>query len=600
MEDEYTFRYSLEGGETPYFKSLAEFFKLQIENILSIVRLTEKGKELKPDGFKLAQNEQAIYRLFTEIGPDNSDRPLISNVSLYEPRIEFIKKQLSCLLSVIEPEYDGKVVKLDGFRLKRLIDWLTNSAAPSDIISSLGTRCNCDCVFCCNRGNPPGFPLMRPSRSSEEETQEIKTRLFYFSPQKRSALFPSLGCEYEVTIHPYFWKTIQELRAKSNVPLRITTNGTQLTSSFVASLAYYKPLYIYLSLNSSSPSRRLSLMNDPNPEVAINSVNWLREHNIPFATVIVAWPTNSIKEMLDDLAKTVHYADINLSHLVQVNLPGHSRFFSPYHLFNREEVWSAVVSKVRELRPLTNCTIVIMPSLYEENVYEKRKNLPQIIGVVRNSPAKLAGLKSGDLLLNLNGIPVSSRPQARDLLYLLQQDPKKQICFTVQRNDRVIELEINQDQYSYPYSPGLDKYIGIIFNGSGLRPSYLERLKEIIEFYSAKLVLFLSSILVKPTFEQMLTESPLFGDVSIEVIVPENRFFGGNICMGDLLTVQDFIDCIQDYIKRATRLPDLIIIPSSPFQLSGWNRDLNGHPYWEIERAVQIPVALLPCDTIYE
>ncbi len=69
--------------------------------------------------------------------------------------------------------------------------------------------------------------------------------------------------------------------------------------------------------------------------------------------------------------------------------------------------------------------------------------------------------------------------------------------------------------------------------------------------------------------------------------------------MGDLLVVQDFIDFIQEYLKEGER-PDLVVIPSSPFHLNGWGRDLTGRVYLDIERETQIPVALLECDTIWD
>jgi hypothetical protein len=132
--------------------------------------------------------------------------------------------------------------------------------------------------------------------------------------------------------------------------------------------------------------------------------------------------------------------------------------------------------------------------------------------------------------------------------------------------------------------------------------SYIETLKEVIEARQAKRILFLSSELMQPTFEHCLAESHLFGSsqLEIDIEVPKNNFFGGNIFMGDLLVVQDFIDCINDYITRKGDKPDLVVIPSSPFNLSGWGRDLTGRVYLDIERETRVPVEILPCATIYD
>ena len=70
--------------------------------------------------------------------------------------------------------------------------------------------------------------------------------------------------------------------------------------------------------------------------------------------------------------------------------------------------------------------------------------------------------------------------------------------------------------------------------------------------------------------------------------------------MGDLLVVQDFIVCVQGYLEEGGPRPDLIVIPSSPFNLGQWQRDLTGRVYLDIEREVGIPVELLDCETVYD
>ena len=70
--------------------------------------------------------------------------------------------------------------------------------------------------------------------------------------------------------------------------------------------------------------------------------------------------------------------------------------------------------------------------------------------------------------------------------------------------------------------------------------------------------------------------------------------------MGDLLVVQDFIDYIKDYVTSTDKKPDLIVIPSSPFNISGWGRDLTGRVYLDIERETGIHVEIIECQTIYD
>ena len=202
----------------------------------------------------------------------------------------------------------------------------------------------------------------------------------------------------------------------------------------------------------------------------------------------------------------------------------------------------------------------------------------------------------------MSGLAVSSRPQARQVLALLRDSGAEQAVLSVGRDGLRADVTLKPGDCAYPYAPESDRHLGVVMQGTGLRPGCLEKLKALIDRSGAKRVLFLSSALVRPSFEQALAESPLFsgGAVRIDVEVPRNRFFGGNIFMGDLLVVQDFIDSIREYVSRSGRQPDLAVIPSSPFNLGAWRRDLTGRVYLDIERAVGVPVELLHCETIYE
>jgi len=73
----------------------------------------------------------------------------------------------------------------------------------------------------------------------------------FFSPGKR-ALFPALGSSYEVLSHPRALDLLRELRERTDRPFRLSTNGNRLTRDFIGELARLKPIYLYLSLNSSS------------------------------------------------------------------------------------------------------------------------------------------------------------------------------------------------------------------------------------------------------------------------------------------------------------------------------------------------------------
>ena len=623
---DYVFRYKLdlESEKAPvYHHRLTELVRVTLESLHNVVVSLEAGEDIKVDGFRWLMDKEKVYQVFHQAdspshSSDSADRgqgvglkaggqdgisQSASNAAFYEPRIDFIKKLLESFLSLVEFEQEAQVVKVDGFRLKNLRDWLVPSAGdPSEVFEYAASHCSCDCVFCCNKGNPPSVAACSNlNGTAEVEFEQMKTRVKYFSPEAQKALFPSLGCIYEPTAHPYLMDVLASLREKTSQPFRMTTNGSNLTPEVIAKLAELKPMYLHLSLNSSSPSRRQRLMTDPKPEIAINALPLLRQQGIPYAVVIVPWPVNTVDEMLDDLSSTVTYAAEHEAHLIQVNLPGYSKYFSSVELFDLHQVWEAIVSRVRQLREKCDCPIVAMPTMYEENIHQPHKNLPEVIGLVKNSPAYLSRLKRGDVILQINGIPIRDRPQSRDLLSLVRRSGAKDVRLKVRRGVQTLEMGLDLARHSYPYSEDTDTYLGIVFMGSGLRMSYIESLKDLVKARRAKRVLFLSSELVKPTFEQCLAESHLLsdGEFDIDIGVPKNNFFGGNIFMGDLLVVQDFVDYIQDYMIQNGCKPELVVIPSSPFNLSGCGRDLTGRVYLDIERETGIPVELLHCATIY-
>ena len=84
-----------------------------------------------------------------------------------------------------------------------------------------------------------------------------------------------------------------------------------------------------------------------------------------------------------------------------------------------------------------------MPAMYEENLYEERKNLPRVVGTVRNSPAAYAGLEKGDVILEINGLSVRNRPQARDILALLQSGENEQVRLAIRRDDHTLQLAMD-------------------------------------------------------------------------------------------------------------------------------------------------------------
>ncbi len=596
----YVFRYPLEPHGTQCREPVAEMVRATFAGLLDVVVPLCEGQEVRIDAFQFLGGSQTKHPLFSDDHSDGAS-PERRNLSLYEPRLALLRRQLETMLSLVELESRGQPVAVDGFRLRDPSQWLSPSAGdPLEVYGYAAEACDCDCVFCYHKGNPPDIALPTRRRPPSQAFQEMLTRLEHFNPRAQTALFPGLGTQWEALASPFSLPILRLLRERTGRPLRIYTNGEKLTPNSVEALADLKPVYIYLSLNSVSPERRRRLMGSRHPEVALGAPSLLRDAGIPYAAVVVPWPADGVEAMLDDLERTVSHAEAQQAHLIQVNLPGFSRFFSETPPFDTEEVWPALLEKVQHLRRSCSTPIVAMPTLYEESVLAGRKNMPWVVGLVPGSPAAMVGVHQGDLLIQVNGLPVRHRPQARDLLAVVAHSGATSARLTVERTGRPLDIILNVARWHYPYSPDTDHHLGIVTLGQGFRTSYLEDLRVLARSRSARRVLLLSSRLVKPLVEQGLEEMHGLGDIDLTISIPENRYLGGNIILGDLLVVQDFIVHLKDYIAQGNQRPDLVVIPSSPFGLGAWGRDLTGRPYLDIEREVGVPVALLPCETIYE
>ena len=126
------------------------------------------------------------------------------------------------------------------------------------------------------------------------------------------------------------------------------------------------------------------------------------------------------------------------------------------------------------------------------------------------------------------------------------------------------------------------------------------RLKEIVEEYAGKKVLFYISDMAEPHFYEgmaMLGKMADFVDCCdfyVEKLWP--RYWGGNVVMGDLWTFHDLTEQTKSWIERTNITPDVVIMPQS--FLSDGGRDLVGNCYLDFERALDIELRLLPCRRI--
>ena len=564
--------------------------------ILDLLTLTWKGKRVRVDGYRLLDEPDLDHPLFPDVSQESAQ--YADRLDIYEPRLPYIRNMMETILSIVDFEYQGEPVRIDGFRLKRPDQWLRPGGGAIDILAQAATRCNLKCRFCYNLGSPPA--LKTTPRKAEEEYQEILTRIAYYVPGSKLGLFPNAGSPCEMLTHPYILEILSALRRKTDEVFRIPTNGSHLTPEMIRALGQYQPLFVDVSLNTSSPSRRSWLMRDLKPEVALNALAELESAHIPYSVVIVPWPFPSFEEMVEDLARTVVFSARFNPAYIQISLPGYSRWFSKETLFDRDEVWKRLKTEIQHLRTVTDCPLIIRPGLYEEYLDPEAIDTPRLIGVIKHSPAARAGLVPGDRLIAINGLPIKIRTQARSLLGMIQDSRLERVSVTVERPGSQVDLPMELKNFEYPFDPRTAPYAGCVFPSAGIPLNWMEQLRTMISTEKAREVLILTSTLVRPMLEKRIRESLFPAEVHLHLRVPANRYLGGNIFMGDLLMVEDFISAVKNILDEGQVWPDLIIIPSSPFHLSGWGRDLTGRVYKDIERLTGVPVGLIECDPIFD
>ncbi len=596
MNMEYLFRYPVGDVSRPGPLNLQEMLAGHLRAILDLLTLTWKGKRVHIDGYRLLDEPDMDHPLYPDVNQESAQ--YIDRLDIYEPRLPYIRQWMELILSIVDFEYQGKPVRIDGFRLKRPDQWLKPGGGAADILAQAATRCNLKCRFCYNLGSPPVFK--ETSRKAEAEYQEILTRIAYYVPGSKLSLFPDTGSPCEMLTHPYILEILAALRRKTDEVFRIPTNGSLLTPEMIRDLSQYQPLLIDLSLNTSSPNRRRWLMGDHKPEVALNALAELGSTHIPYSVVIVPWPFPSFKEMLEDLAPTVAFSARFSPAYIQISLPGYSRWFSKKTLFDREEVWNRLKIEIQHLRTVTDCPLIIRPGLYEEYLDPEAIDTPRLIGVIKHSPAARAGLVLGDRLIGINGLRIKNRTQALSLLGMVQNSSLEKVSLIVERSGGLLDLDMDLNHFEYPFDPRTVPFAGCVFPSAGIPLSWMEQLQTMIASEKAREILVLTSTLVKPILEKRIRETLFPADVHFHLRVPSNQYLGGNIFMGDLLVVEDFIAAVKDFLNEDRVLPDLIVIPSSPFHLSGWGRDLTGRVYKDIERLTGIPVELIECDPIFD
>jgi len=507
-----------------------------------------------------------------------------------EPRIELIEATLRSLLALVELEFEGQPVQVDGFRLRNLEDWRTARETSLQLnLGSLSTTCNCRCEFCYEQGNPPGLFETEPRFVG---VQEARVRRKYLHDGR--GLAHESKSSFEPLTNPRFFDLMRLMREDDPEQLiELITNGALLSEELIVRLAELKPIWINVSLNSSDAAVRGRIMGDRRFGQAVRVPEILRSHEIPFMGSLVPWP----EQGLDDLVRTIEYLDAHEARTTRVAMPALTRHHPRYSPTALREWLPAVKDRVEEVRRGIRTPVLISPFTYVTS------SLDAVVeGVIRRSPADVAGLEIGDRLLAIDDRQVVSRAHASSLLAKAQ--PSGRVALEIGRDDAAFDVVLQEPAPGldvYPYRPRdyrrLDfpgMLFGLCLPGS-FHLSYVKRIYEKILAREAKRVLVLVSSHFREVVADLLAGLPLSSGAELELLVPENRFFGGDVDIGDLWVLEDIVASVRAHAREAG-LPDLLVMPDS--FLSRWGRDLLGVPYTELETVLGLEVALIPCERI--
>ena len=575
---------------TPFVAALVRH---QLENLLRVIELQAGGLPIHATAYRFGRNGEASVR--------NSAARYDSTLAYrhVEPRLGMIACLLQNLSRLGRFEGLDSPVDIDGFALRNLPFWARYpSTRLIDNFGELSTWCNCNCEFCFLHGSRMLSPK-RPMLSMKEAA----TRARYYSAETQTGLPTPSAPPGEPLSNPHALELLRMARqAHPDHVLDITTNGDFLTASVARALAELKPLHVSLSLNSSNPLERRRSMGSQRADIGIRAVSLLREHEIQFTGSIVPSP----HAPHDDVADTMRYLDAHTPIQIRLLLPGFTKHAMPAATFETKPFWDSLLTVAQQMRDELQAPLLIQPGFYWN-----RNITANIDGTYPNSPAAREGLRIGDRIVSVNGQPVITRAEAG---YYLETPPSCGEPWTtsveVERGGRrwVVrlsnELGVDDDMYLYKprgYSSSYEVLarwgFGIqLMDGFDLEP--LRALKSLVERHpEARSVLIFTTPLVRELYLQALqlvgtsSQCALPPTVDVRVTVARQNFWGGNIVVGDLHVVQDYIDHLL-LLARFGYRPDLAIIPNS--FADSWGMDLLCRSYMEIERHTGVPVELLP------
>ncbi len=514
-------------------------------------------------------------------------------IRLSAPSIVMIKRILEAIISKVDIYLNTmEKVNITQFRLK-LNAWANYpDNLPNHILAHLSSVCNADCVFCYCKGDLFRIPYLT-------SCEEAKTRIKYLNVEKNLGLPRFENPMGEPFCNPNILDILKMIREKvPDAPIQLTTNGILLNEATICELSKLKPIYLEISVNSLNSEYRCRLMKRKTNDGIWEKILFIKEQSIPFSGSVVAWPSLPLKE-IEDIIKLL---ETTQALYAVIFLPGATKFhkFTGAEIRNLKLHWSVLKNFYLEIKNKFRIPVILIPSSFAITSIRS-----EIIGVMLNSPAEMAGIKTGDIVTGINDKPVFTSDAFYKIMKKVYNPPyTEEVRMKIQRGTKFLDLvikDLKNDEYIYPYRPNgyvVEKnfFLGIMMSKT-FDLSALNILRNFIHSRNLTRVAVFVSSLVKNQLKEVnkyIKLKDFFKKCEIRFYTMRNFWWGGNIILGDLMMVEDFCKLLKH--KRIREFsPEVVAMPTTFLR---YGRDYSGKSYKEIERETGYKVFLMPCGMI--
>jgi len=420
--------------------------------------------------------------------------------------------------------------------------------------------CNVNCIFCSHRQNPPGIQIYKTPHRTRRQVEET---LQFISPDTKIVIGESVTriIEGEPFTNPEIKDILYTVR--NHFPatkIQVTTNGTLIDQGTAGFLAELTGLEITLSLNSAIPATRRRLMDDGRAETAVRAAERLALAGVPYHGSVVAMPHLT---GWDDLGETLSYLAFAGARTIRVFLPGFTKL-APAGLKYPPDLWRELAVYVQMLADVLQVPVTLEPPSISDL-------LPRVTGVIKGSPAAVAGLMKDDIITSVDGYDCISRVDAFQKIKC-----GGPVHLKVLRRGRPVSLALEKK----PGEPS-----GVVMDYD-IDPALVAEIKRVARKYEK--VKLLCSVLGAPVLSMALeADDP---GSKFNIITVKNDFFGGTIISAGLLLVPDFLAAVRNVATESGK-PEALFLPAAAFDSEG--RDLAGNSYLEIQEETGLKVEIL-------